>query len=181
MCRKRCHICLVFMNLNAYPSNQTIFRNIAGNPLATSLSCGFLDKEGVSQDIQNEHYDRIAMVYLLRGNGHYQDSFGISCDLTPGDVIFRCPDRRHTSSIDPESQWLECFVSARKEWFTLLCDLALMNPLEPVLHLGPRPEIPERILRLIHQMEASDTVLANSDHEFEIIALMRQVLRRNLE
>ncbi|MBC2602150.1 helix-turn-helix domain-containing protein [Puniceicoccus vermicola] len=169
------------MNLKNYENNRTVYRNITGSRLGSALSCGFLNKSGISNDIENEHYDRLAMVYLLRGTGHYHDSHGIHSPLAAGDIIFRCPDRHHTNSVDPQSQWLECFVSVRQEWYTLLCDLGLMTPGDPVIRLGTRPEIPERIARLIRQMESSDTVLANSDHEFEIIALIRQVLRRNLE
>ena len=169
------------MNLKPYEENHTIYRNITGSHLGSALSCGFLNKSGISHDIENERYDRLAMVYLLRGHGVYKDSLDIARTLSPGDIFFRCPDRHHSTSIDPESDWLECFVSVRQEWYTLFCDLGLLPPDEPVIHIGTRPEIPERILNLCHQMESSDTILANSDHEFEIIALIRQILRRNLQ
>ena len=140
-----------------------------------------MNKSGVSIDINNEQYDRLAMVYLLRGRGEYSDSTGIQYTLKPGDLFFRCPDRRHTHRIDPESQWLECFLSVRAEWYDLLLSIDLMDPGRPCIHIGQHPEIPEKVERLLKQLAASDTPLSNSDHEFEILTLMRQILRHNLE
>tara|TARA_R100000027_G_scaffold52103_2_gene40813 strand:- start:41953 stop:42801 length:849 start_codon:yes stop_codon:yes gene_type:complete len=169
------------MDLTNYEKSETIYRNITGSSLGSALSCGFLNKSGISEDIINERYDRFAMVYLLRGNGHYEDSCGIANALAAGDLLFRFPDRYHTTTVDPHSRWLECFVSTRQEWFVLMCNLGLLSPDQPVIHLGPRPDIAERIARITQQMRSSDTPLSNSDHEFEIISLIRQILRRNLE
>lgn len=161
--------------------NRACYRSFSGKTYDHRLSCGFLNKAGISIDIENERYDRLAMVYLLRGRGRYEDSKGIRSALNPGDIFFRCPDRTHSTFISPDSQWLECFVSVRTEWFHLLRDIGLMLPESPVLHFGLHSEIPERIDTLMQQLIRSDTPLSNSDHEFEIVALMRQVLRRNLE
>lgn len=168
-------------NAKKWDQNRAIFRSFSGKAYDHRLSCGFMNKSGVSIDINDEQYDRLAMVYLLRGRGEYSDSTGIQYSLKPGDLFFRCPDRRHTHRIDPDSQWLECFLSVRAEWYDLLLSIDLMDPNQPCMHIGEHPEIPEKVDRLLKQLAASDTPLSNSDHEFEILTLMRQILRQNLE
>lgn len=169
------------LDLEKWAQTKVVFRSFSGTPHDHRLSCGFIQKDGIRSDITNEQYDRLAMVYLLRGRGHYSDSIGIEHSLNAGDLFWRYPDRRHSNQIDPESQWLECFISVRTEWYELLKSIDLIDPERPCMHVGLRPDIPQKIHTLVEQLTSSDTPLSNSDHEFEIVSLMRQILRRNLE
>jgi AraC-like DNA-binding protein len=157
-----------------------VFRNSPDKPIDESISCGFISKSGYKTDVVNEQYNRLAMVYVLRGEGHYSDSQNISHKLQAGDVFFRYPDRLHSTSIDPDSQWLECFVSLRSEWYQLLKAIELIPPGRICFQLGDRAELPQRIYNCMQRLEESDSPLVNSNVEFEIFTLMRRILTQQL-
>lgn len=158
-----------------------VFRNnLSNQPIDQSISCGFISKCGYTKDVTEEKYNRLAMVYVLRGKGHYSDDQNISHTLQTGDVFFRFPDRHHTSTIDPDSQWLECFVSLRSEWYQLLKSIGLTPKDKTRFQLGAREELPQQILRCMQQLEESDTPLVNSNVEFEIFAMIRHILTQDL-
>lgn len=167
--------------LEKWFKRDAVFRGMPGKPFDQSLSCGFINKSGYIEDITEEQYDRFAMIYVLRGSGRYRDSTGLQLALNAGDIFFRCPDRIHSTSIDPESQWIECFVSVRSEWYTLLSQIGLMHPEKVRFAIGYRPEIPERVQALVQQLRESDTPISNNNVEFEFVALIRRILTRNLE
>jgi AraC-like DNA-binding protein len=155
---------------------DTIYRGSAEESFSQGLSCGFLNKSGKTKDVSNEYYNRLAMVYVLRGQGAYYDSLGYAVDLKEGDVFFRFPDRAHTGTIAPNSQWHECFVSLRSEWYNIFQKLELIRP-DQVRHtMGITEEIPSCIYGLMGQMRSADTPTETSSLEFEIASLMRRVL-----
>ncbi|MDQ8206712.1 helix-turn-helix domain-containing protein [Coraliomargarita sp. SDUM461003] len=156
--------------------HDTMYRGSSEQSFSQGLSCGFLDKSGKTEDVSNEHYDRLAMVYVLRGSGGYQDSQGYQCELHAGDVFFRFPDRSHSSHIEADSQWHECFVSLRSEWYHIFQELELIRPDQVRLPMGIAEEIPTRIHGLMDLMRAADTPTETSSLEFEIAALIRRVL-----
>ncbi len=168
-------------SINKWDIRRGVYRGFDGKPFGQSLSCGFINKSGVTTDVADEAYARLAMVYVLRGTGSYVDDHGIRLQLKAGDLFFRFPDRRHSSSVDPESQWLECFASVRSEWYDALKSIGLIKPDKVCYQIGEHNEIPERILRGIEQLEASDTALTNHNVEFELVSLIRQILTRNLD
>jgi AraC-like DNA-binding protein len=157
---------------------DTMYRGSAEQSFSQGLSCGFLNKSGKTDDVINESYDRLAMVYVLRGQGTYHDSLGQQFDLNEGDVFFRFPDRAHTGSIDPNSHWHECFVSLRAEWYHIFQQLELIRP-DQVRHpMGITKEIPARIYGLMELIRSADTPSETSSLEFEIASLIRYVLVR---
>jgi AraC-like DNA-binding protein len=160
---------------------DTIYRGSSEKSFRHGLSCGFLNKSGKTHDVADEHYNRLAMVYVLRGRGEYSDSLGHQFPLKEGDVFFRLPDRTHSSTIHPDSQWHECFVSLRSEWYQIFQQLELINPQQVRLNLGLTEEIPSRINGLMNLMRSADTPTETSSLEFEIAALIRRVLARAQE
>lgn len=155
---------------------DTMYRGNSEKSFSQGLSCGFLNKSGKTDDVINEHYDRLAMVYVLRGRGQYSDNLGHRCSLKEGDVFFRFPDRTHTGTIDPTSQWHECFVSLRSEWYTIFQQLELIRPDQVRLSMGIAEEIPTRIHGLMDLIRAADSPTETSSLEFEIASLIRRVL-----
>jgi len=155
---------------------DTMHRGSAEKSFSQGLSCGFLNKSGNTEDVSNEQYDRLAMVYVLRGRGAYHDSLGHEFSINEGDVFFRFPDRTHTGTIDPTSQWHECFVSLRSEWYKIFQQLELIRPDQVRISLGITEEIPARIHGLMNLMRADDTPTETSSLEFEIASLIRRVL-----
>ncbi|WPJ96076.1 AraC family transcriptional regulator [Coraliomargarita algicola] len=155
---------------------DTMYRGSAVKSFSQGLSCGFLNKSGKTEDVCDEHYDRLAMVYVLRGRGAYHDSLGHQFELRQGDVFFRFPDRSHTGTIDPNSQWHECFVSLRSEWYHIFQQLELIRPHQVRFEMGMTENIPTRIHGLMELIRKADTPTEISSIEFEIAALIRRVL-----
>jgi len=73
-------------DLKKWDLQRCVFRGLSGKPFDQSLSCGFLNKAGHTQDVINERYNRLAMVYVLRGHGSYDDERGIQHRLRAGDL-----------------------------------------------------------------------------------------------
>ncbi len=167
--------------IDQWDIQKGVFRNnVSNQPIDQSVSCGFISKCGYTKDVVEEKYNRLAMVYVLRGRGRYSDSHNINHVLQAGDVFFRFPDRLHSSSIDPDSQWLECFVSVRSEWYHLLKSIGLTPSDKICFHLGERAELPQLVFRFMQQLEESDTPLINSNVEFEIFSLIRHILTEEI-
>ncbi|MBC2596244.1 helix-turn-helix transcriptional regulator [Ruficoccus amylovorans] len=160
---------------------DAIFRGSPGRPFHQTLSCGFLNKNGLRTDVTDERYGRFAMIYLIRGKGHYSDSFGQQAGLRAGDVFFRCPDRRHTNEVDPASGWHEAFVSVRSDWYELFRRMEIFPAASVHFHLGTVPHIPEQIHALMQRLRTADTPGDNAHVEFDIAALMRWTLTQALE
>ncbi|WP_269524496.1 helix-turn-helix domain-containing protein [Coraliomargarita parva] len=169
------------MNLDQWDQSKTVYRNFSGSEPDYSLSCGFLKKSGITTDIVNERYFRLTMVYVLRGRGSYEDETGLRCDLRAGDLFFRYPDRHHSSWIVPDSDWLECFVSVRAEWYRLLNRIGLLKTDKIRWHMGLQPQIPKRIEKLMRQLQNDDTPRTNNQIEFEIVGLIRELLEEHPE
>ncbi|MBT62742.1 MAG: hypothetical protein CML13_05970 [Puniceicoccaceae bacterium] len=168
-------------DVEQWNKRQAIFRGIPGKPLSESISCGFINKSGYTEDITEEHYDRFAMVYVLRGNGHYRDSHGLDFPLQEGDVFLRCPDRIHSNTVKPDSQWLECFASVRSEWYTLFKEIGVVYLDRIHAAIGDQSSIPQTIDHLMQALNASDTPLNNSHVEFELATLIRRILMQGLQ
>jgi AraC family transcriptional regulator of arabinose operon len=160
---------------------KSIFRSLSDKHFDQSLSCGFINKSSYVKDITREHYQRLAMVYVLRGQGHYSDSMNISHPLNAGDVFFRCPDRLHSTTIEPDSQWLECYASVRSEWHQLLLSIGLMSTEKICFQPADQSILPQRLLRCMQKLEESDTPLINSNIEFEIVSLIRDILTQSTD
>ncbi len=158
--------------------NRIVYRATPGTTIHEALSCGFMDKSGWTSDETAETYDRLAMIYVLRGSGHYHDSEGLSADIKAGDLFFRLPDRSHTTTICPASQWQECFVAVRAEWHAIFVQMQLMNPRVAVYSLGEDNDIPQQCYWLMEKLGAEDTPLANANNEFSMATLIQQILVR---
>lgn len=156
------------------PHNRAIYRNFGpgGSPLL--LSCGFLDKSGQTMDVQNEVYDRVAMIYLIEGSGIYEDDLFGRVPLTAGSLFFRLPDRRHTTQVDPESHWREVFVALRPSWLNLFWETGVLQPRGRAV-FGPEylEELPEEVMRLTERLEKASTAAELSAVEFAVADLMR--------
>lgn len=77
------------------------------------LGCGFMLKRGISKDHINDYYSHYALVYVLRGSGEFIDDSGRTYQLGPGSVFQRSPRYKHTLTIDPDSDWAECFIGIK--------------------------------------------------------------------
>ena len=90
--------------------SDSCYRTFENCGLMNFICCGFLNKAGVINDTVEQDYPFYAVVYVLRGSGHYLDQHGESYPVQPGSVFQRIPGRKHSLIIDKDSDWSECFV-----------------------------------------------------------------------
>ncbi|QYY36910.1 AraC family transcriptional regulator [Ruficoccus sp. ZRK36] len=165
-------------SFNRWFLNDTIYRTSLGKPFEHTFSCGFMSKSGWTEDVTDQYSDRFAMIYLLNGSGTYSDSHGHRLTLRAGDVFFRRPDRRHTTEVDPDSAWHECFVSVRSHWHELFRSMDLIPTGQSCFTLGPVPYLPEMTASFLQRLRSTDTPSENAQVEFDIAALMQWTLSR---
>lgn len=90
--------------------NQTVYRGFSQGHSFGLLCAGEMFKEGVIADTVMTKYPFYCMVLILQGKGVYEDDRGHKCNIMPGSIIQRFPDRKHSVRIDPRSRWHELFA-----------------------------------------------------------------------
>lgn len=83
----------------------------------------------------NMEMDGFAINYVLRGKSLYREDNGRAHDLVPGMAFQRLPGRRHSTIIDPASDYAELFLVLDKATALQLLALGLIRDME-VLSVG---------------------------------------------
>lgn len=112
------------------------------------IGIGVVDKSGVVADYTNRAYPAYVIVLILRGNGVYRTNTGESYALTPGTVFQRFRGVRHTTEIDPESRYMECFLELGKSVAQLPQNYGLANLNKPVLKITVTSSLVARFVEL---------------------------------
>ena len=102
--------------------------------------------------------DGFAANYVLRGQGIYREENGRSHLLTPGTLFQRLPGRRHSTLIDPASDYAELFLVLDPATARQLLALGLISGSE-VLTVGGKVEVLEAFCALRRDMLRSETEL----------------------
>ncbi len=113
-----------------------------------------MQKQGWSLDFDAGCYKRYALVYILRGAGTYTDHQGNKTSLKAGDLFRRDSIYAHTLYIDPDSNWLECYLTITRPSNThddaigTLRLLGLLPNNSFVKHIGIKLDIIEEFYQL---------------------------------
>lgn len=129
------------------PPPFNVYRSI-GIQTAERYGIGVMDKAGCSADYTNVAHPEYVIVLVLRGRGLYIDRSGTEYPLGPGSCFQRFAGVPHTTRIDPESRWLECFLQLGKSMAALLESCAAADRKHPVLTAAVTPGLLERLLAL---------------------------------
>ena len=100
---------------------RPIYRTFEHNDMLGMLCAGAVYKAGGIDDTTNRRYPFYCLVLVLKGHGRYTDDTGECVEIGPGDAIQRLPDRTHSLSIHPDSDWHEIF-----------CGIGRARPVSPV-------------------------------------------------
>lgn len=114
------------------------------------LGVGFLRKTR-HNDIINVHFPNYVLVLLLHGTGMYTDSHQRDYLLHPGNTFVRIPNLEHSSFVDVDSGYLECYLEIGPRLFQALNAMNILQPTNPPVHeidLDNNPNIPRRIWHL---------------------------------
>jgi len=128
------------------------FRNYADRSRGV-LACGFILKPGVRDDIMNQVTREYVAVYVLRGRGEYVDWRGDHHPVEAGDVMQRIPGRKHSTIIDPESDWAEVYVVLNTKVFETLVSVGSLRDDVPVLHPGVHRSLVDRFEDILADLQ----------------------------
>ena len=96
--------------------------------------------------------DNFALNYVLRGEGVYREAGGRAHRLTPGVAFQRLPGRRHSTIIDPASDYAELFLVLDRATALQLMGLGLIQDTE-VLPVGWSLGVIDGFRALRHSLE----------------------------
>jgi AraC-like DNA-binding protein len=78
-----------------------------------------------------------ALVYVTSGKGYFRDDNGFASQLQPGDLLILFPEIGHSYGPLEHECWDETFVVFEGEVFDLWRRQGLLEPEQPLHHLGP--------------------------------------------
>lgn len=114
------------------------FNDGAGSALGQVVVAGIVrDSPGLAPQKPSRLLDYYGMVYVTTGGGHFEDAFGFSHRIVPGDLLFLFPQVGHTYGPGPSDFWNEIFIIFEGPLFDLWRNKELLSPQRPVLHLEP--------------------------------------------
>ncbi len=171
------------MHRGILDARRPVYRTFEHNDLLGMLCAGAVSKAGIVDDTTNRRYPFYCLVLVLKGRGRYTDDRGERIDVGPGDAIQRLPDRAHSLSIDPDSDWHELFcgigrarpvsplerhkVLATRYWNavasrdgfeeleSLIRRLVPFAPESPVLHPSAQTVLIDRLFELYDELSAA--------------------------
>jgi AraC-like DNA-binding protein/quercetin dioxygenase-like cupin family protein len=151
------------------------YRFAGDPPQLTVIGTGFIGKARITHDWRGGEFWHLAMSIVLRGTGTYFNADRTAIPLEPGSVFLRVPGIDHANDIDPNSDWLEFFVSlsfADREvahsskdpelslWDVFARRVMMVNVDHPVWSLEPDEVLLRRCNLLLEQVRAAtDTAL----------------------
>ena len=134
------------------PLPGSVYRTLGPGSAWNRLGCGVLDKAGRRHDTRDYDAPTWSLVWVLRGRGVYRDRHG-GAELGPGWCFQRQPGRRHSTELDPESRWLECWIDLGPHLHGALAAAGIL-PAEPAAWRAPAPLAP--LLTLRDELAAAD-------------------------
>jgi AraC family transcriptional regulator, arabinose operon regulatory protein len=166
--------------LARWPATVNVWRTLG--PTGEGLvAYGMMHKAGIRDDVVNRLWTHCYGVgYVLRGTGVFHDAAGGSWPLAPGSVFQRVPGQVHSTILDPESRWAECYVAVGPRLGRALIEAGMFDPRRPVIERGLDVALAERVLAETSRLRAASdarlpTLLAGA------LAMIDELVRRPAE
>lgn len=105
-----------------------------------SVACGTYPKDP-PVITEFSFHDFLSVVYVLRGEGSYQDSTHGEIKLSPGSLLFRQPGLKHRTVPVTGSDWLEFYLDLPPASYQLFCEMGLPLKSKPVWQPGLQDEL----------------------------------------
>jgi AraC-like DNA-binding protein len=93
-----------------------------------------------------------SLCYVINGNGIYT-SGSKTYELSPGCYFQRIPGQTHSTAIKKGQQWIECFIDLGKELCNTLCQMGMIDPVNPCGRSAIDRSIPELIADIRRTLE----------------------------
>lgn len=118
-------------------NNEFFFRNSLRSAIGRVGATGFITNSAGVSFTPMRVLGSYALVFLLEGNGVFQDENGFRSDVVAGDLMLIFPDVAHGYGPKPDDYWNEFYAVFEGEVFDLWRDAALLDARAPILHLQP--------------------------------------------
>ncbi len=142
-----------FLSSFADLEEKMVFRSLGEGSAVERMGCGFMKKEGIRRDQVNTRFSSYALVYVIRGRGEYLDEDGEKWDLEAGSLFQRHPGRLHSTLLDPESAWRECFLDLGPVFYQALAAMRIIRPGESPGRIPPGSGVEEEFYRMMCSLE----------------------------
>lgn len=144
--------------LNSYPgidhlANKLRSRHLHAFDPEVRLGFGFMHKPNTRVDEENFICHYYALVYVIRGTGEYRLPDGRVYDLLPGSVFQRHPGIEHSTYLDADSQWAECFLDFGKDLYDALIGCQIIKRSDYVYFLGQDSTLESEFYNLLNRLE----------------------------
>ncbi len=130
----------------------TVFRSMGIASSREGIGAGMISKPG-GVDFYKVIPLRYVTVIVLRGSGTFIDDRGQTYLLSPGTFFQRQPGIMHTNTVDANSDWFEAYLETGPLFYQSLRAMRIIRSEIPVQKLWNISALPERIWRLIHELQ----------------------------
>ncbi|MBN2655999.1 MAG: helix-turn-helix transcriptional regulator [Spirochaetales bacterium] len=158
-----------------------VFRSVGTEETGSQIGYGFMRKPGIVVDEENSVFPYYSCSYIIRGEGTYIDEQGKKYTLSAGYLFQRFPGKRHSTIINPHSDWAECFVDFGKNIYAdFLLRMNFIDPETPVLRSRESSDIEQKIWNMMNKLESSDEGDL-PDLTIESLSLLRKLINSSRE
>ncbi len=133
-----------------------LFRSLGDQEDRQRVGCGFMFKPDITRDETDSLFSTYAIVYVLRGEGTYIGPDGISRPMAGGTLFQRFPGIRHSTVLNPSSNWAECFLDFGPGFYDMLKRIRVVRPEEYTLQLKGNFRIEQTIYRYLKHLEKAE-------------------------
>lgn len=140
------------------------------------IGLGFMHKPGKKIDEKDQCLSKYALIYVIRGRGEYLDPHGNSHQLGPGSVFQRLPEVVHSTFLDPDSNWAECFIDFGTNLYNSLVAYKIIRDDQFVYHITPDKTIESECFEMMNRLENS----SEAEMPFlaaDVISLLSRIMR----
>jgi len=117
-------------------TNEFNFQNAVSSPLGRITMVGFGVRQTVAVGAPRT-LDQFALVYLVDGQGKYEDANGRRKDLRAGDFMILFPGLAHRYNPLPGTHWVTTYLCFQGPIFDLWREQGVLNPAKPLHHAEP--------------------------------------------
>lgn len=143
------------MDYNSIKENDVIYRCIGDDFNKGILSCGFMRKPTAERSQYNFIIGYYSCFFILKGSGRYITREGNVIPMQAGDLVQRFPECMHTTEIEPDSDWIEFYISVGYPVYEYLMDLGVLKTGKPVLKTQLKDDIFHDFTTLLHNMKGT--------------------------
>lgn len=146
------------MQSNYLAGTKVQYKILGGDNSKEHIGVGFITKNA-GTDYEDLYSVDFSIIYVLSGQGKYIDYKGKTHPLTPGSFFMRLPCIKHTSIIEPGSEWHEMFLAFGPQQCKALIDMGFINTEQPVGFIGNQPALLDQaweLLNLMYKAEQSE-------------------------